>query len=56
MSLEIQHYCPECGEESTFYRIASTLLHLGEKTKWRCGECDHAFVRIGSEIEADSLA
>jgi rubredoxin len=53
MSLETQHYCPECGEERTFWRTASTLVHLGEKTKWQCGECDYGFVRIG-DIESDA--
>jgi predicted RNA-binding Zn-ribbon protein involved in translation (DUF1610 family) len=53
MSLETQHYCPECGEERTFWRTASTLVHLGEKTKWSCGECDYGFVRIG-DIESDA--
>jgi rubredoxin len=53
MSLETRHYCPECGEERTFWRTASTLVHLGEKTKWQCGECDYGFVRIG-DIESDA--
>lgn len=56
MSLEIQHYCPNCGEETTFYRTASTLLHLGLKTKWRCSEGEYGFVRIGENIESDADA
>jgi rubredoxin len=46
MSLEITHACPSCGPDATFYRAASTTLHLGEKTKWYCTECDYGFVRI----------
>jgi hypothetical protein len=47
MSLEQTRTCPECGAERTFWRTASTTLHLGEKTKWSCEECDYAFVQIG---------
>jgi rubredoxin len=47
MSLETEHYCPVCGEDRTFWRAASTKLHLGEKVKWRCSECGYGFVRIG---------
>ncbi len=48
MSLEITHPCPSCGPKTTFYRAASTTLHLGEKTKWYCteSECDYGFVKI----------
>lgn len=46
MALEMDHDCPECGEEATFYRSASTELHLGEKTKWRCTECGYGFIKI----------
>lgn len=55
MSLEITHYCPNCDEERMFYRTASTLVHLGEKTKWSCNECDYGFVKIG-ELESDTHA
>ena len=55
MSLEREliEGCPHCGE-TTFYRAASTEIHLGEKVKWRCtGEdCDYAFVQIGSDIDS----
>jgi len=54
MSLEIQHECPECGSEQTFWRSASTNLHLGEKTKWHCSECDYALVRIDGDIDSAS--
>jgi rubredoxin len=56
MSLETEHYCPQCGEETEFYRTASTKLHLGLKTKWRCSQCDYGFVRIGDDIESDADA
>ncbi len=47
MSLEATYQCPHCGTEQTFYRTASTTLHLGEKTKWACSECNYAFAKIG---------
>jgi len=53
MSLEISHDCPDCDTEETFYRAASTTLHLGEKTKWRCTTCSYTFVKING---IDSLA
>jgi transposase-like protein len=56
MALEITRYCPSCGSEQPFYMTASTLIQLGKKTKWRCGECDYAIVRVGDEIEADAMA
>ncbi len=46
MSLELDHACPDCGEERTFYRAASTTLHLGTKVKWQCPDCEYGFVRI----------
>lgn len=46
MAQELDHDCPDCGTERTFYRAASTNLHLGEKVKWRCPECSYGFVRI----------
>ena len=46
MAMELDHNCPGCGEERTFWRVASTHLHLGEKTKWQCPECSFGFVRI----------
>lgn len=47
MSLEIEQYCPDCETEQTFYRTASTTLHLGEKTKWACEDCGYSFARVG---------
>jgi len=49
--LETDASCPACAEERTFYRAASTTLHLGEKVKWRCPECDYGFVRVDGEID-----
>jgi predicted RNA-binding Zn-ribbon protein involved in translation (DUF1610 family) len=45
MSLEMEHDCPECSND-TFWRTASTTLHLGEKTKWTCTDCDYGLIRI----------
>lgn len=52
MSLETTHYCPDCEQMTEFWRTASTLVHIGEKTKWRCSDCSYGFVRIG-DIESD---
>ncbi|WP_227353886.1 DUF7838 family putative zinc beta-ribbon protein [Haladaptatus salinisoli] len=52
MSLEIEHDCPQCGGTETFWRTASTTLHLGLKTKWQCSECDYALVRINGDIDS----
>lgn len=46
MSLERSHDCPACGPDTTFYRSASTTLHLGEKIKWACTECEYGFVTV----------
>jgi len=54
MAPQTEHRCPSCETETSFHRTASTLVHLGEKTKWRCEECDHAIVRIGTDIEVDA--
>lgn len=51
MALELEHYCPACGEDRLFYRSASMCLHLGEKTKWDCPECDFGFVRVDGDID-----
>lgn len=48
MSMELERTCPSCGEEKTFYRAASTQLHLGQKVKWHCPDCDYGFVQIDS--------
>jgi predicted RNA-binding Zn-ribbon protein involved in translation (DUF1610 family) len=46
MATELEHECPECGDDRTFYRAASTELHLGEKKKWTCPECGFGFIEI----------
>jgi rubredoxin len=46
MAREIEHGCPDCDAEQSFYRTASTTLHLGTKTKWRCPECEFGLVLI----------
>lgn len=56
MPRELEHACPVCGEQRVFYRTASTLLHLGEKTKWSCPECDYGFVRIDGDIDSSTSA
>lgn len=53
MSLETTHYCPDCEQETEFWCTASTLVHIGEKTKWRCSDCEYGFVKIG-DIESDA--
>ena len=50
--LATERTCPDCGDERTFHRTASTTLHLGEKTKWACEECPYRFVRIGSVVDS----
>jgi hypothetical protein len=54
MSLQMEHDCPDCGEVRSFWKTASMELHLGEKTKWRCEECDYGLVLIGGEGGIDS--
>jgi rubredoxin len=51
MNLERDHDCPQCGERRAFYRAASTELHLGEKVKWRCPECNWGFVVIDDVVD-----
>lgn len=55
MTQELDRYCPNCGEDRTFYLAASTTLHLGEKTKWHCPDCDYGIIRIdGIETGAEA--
>lgn len=56
MSLEREQFCPGCDEERPFYRAASTELHLGEKVKWRCTECDWGFVVIGGAVDTSQAS
>lgn len=50
--MEIEHYCPACGEDRTFHLMASVELHLGRKTKYYCEECDYELVRIDGEVDS----
>lgn len=54
MALELEHYCPRCDEENVFYRAASTTLHLGEKIKWHCPNCDYGFVQVNGEVDSSA--
>ncbi len=54
MSLELEHYCPVCEEYQDFWKVASTTMHLGEKVKWHCPDCDYGFVRIDGEVDTAS--
>lgn len=56
MSSELDRRCPSCGEDRTFYRCASTELHLGEKVKFRCPDCSYGFVRIDDEVDTARTA
>lgn len=56
MSLEREHHCPRCDSERTFTRSASTILHLGEKTKWSCPECQYSFVLIDGTVDSSQPA
>ena len=56
MSLELEHYCPTCEEYRDFWKVASTMMHLGQKVKWHCPECDYGFVRIDNEVDTSQVA
>ena len=56
MALEMRHDCPDCGGERTFWRVASTEMHLGEKVKWSCGECGYGFVLIDETVDTSVSA
>ena len=56
MARELEHGCPSCETERTFYRAAATYLHLGLKTKWQCPECDYSFIRIDGDIDSSATA
>ncbi|WP_225334751.1 DUF7838 family putative zinc beta-ribbon protein [Halomicrobium urmianum] len=49
--MAVERYCPRCGEDRTFWKVASTTMHLGEKTKYRCEECNYGFVRIDDVVD-----
>lgn len=51
MATELERACPSCETERTFSLVANTELHLGEKTKWRCSDCEYGFVRIDGSVD-----
>lgn len=48
--MSLDHDCPECDSDE-FYLAASTVLHLGEKVKYKCTECAYGFVRIDGAVD-----
>ena len=55
LEMDLAEGCPRCGE-TTFYRSASTLVHLGEKVKWQCtGDCGYGFVRIDGAVDTATV-
>lgn len=56
MSQELDAHCPSCAADRTFWRVASTYLHLGQKVKYRCAECDHGIVRIDGTVDTSATA
>jgi rubredoxin len=56
MTMERAANCPDCDAERSFWRVASTHLHLGEKVKWRCPACDYGFVRIDGAVDTSAGA
>jgi Zn finger protein HypA/HybF involved in hydrogenase expression len=52
MATELVLECPSCESDQAFYLTASTELHLGEKTKWVCPECEFRIVRIDGDIDS----
>ncbi|MFB6170030.1 MAG: hypothetical protein ABEJ06_02680 [Haloarculaceae archaeon] len=56
MAMELERECPVCGETKTFYRAASTTIHLGTKVKWHCPDCDYGFVTIDGAVDTGASA
>ena len=56
MAMDLEHYCPDCEEYRTFWKVASTRMHLGMKVKWDCEECGHGFVRIDGAVDTGVTA
>lgn len=52
MAMEVDRACPTCETTRTFYRAASTTLHLGTKVKWRCPECSFGFVTVNGVVDS----
>jgi hypothetical protein len=46
--------CPNCEDEQEFWLTARTTLHLGEKRKWHCSECDYGVVRIDETVDTSA--
>lgn len=51
MSLEAEFECSRCGGTETFWKTASTEMHLGQKVKWDCTECSYGIVRIDDAVD-----
>lgn len=51
--MTVTQACPDCGADE-FHRVARTRLHLGEKVKYRCSDCEHGFVRIGGAVDTST--
>jgi transposase-like protein len=47
-------HCPHCEQDQTFWLTARTNLHLGEKRKWDCPDCDYGFVRIDETVDTSA--
>lgn len=56
MSMERERQCTNCETTKTFYLAASTRLHLGEKAKWHCPDCDYGFVTIDDVVDSSASA
>lgn len=54
MSEELAAHCPVCETERSFYRAASTTVHMGTKVKWHCPECEYGFVRIDGTVDTST--
>ena len=54
MSKTLARECPRCDAEREFFRAANTEVHIGEKVKWHCPECDHGFVRIDGTVDTST--
>jgi transposase-like protein len=54
MTKTLDAHCPVCGDEQSFYRAASTEVHLGTKVKWHCPDCEYGFVRIDGSVDTST--
>jgi len=53
MGSAVESECSDCGA-TEFYLAANTKIHLGEKVKYRCAECDYGFVRIDGVVDTST--